>query len=344
MKKKIIITMVALMVMLSNTVTAFASPQKPFDWEGNLDSNTLGFNKNTAVEMKNGDGTDVKTVSGRYIAKNSIKQDNGTPLYPIGGPNAHKGFSFPNNVDSVSCQVVKEDAYLIMPFDGFVSIGICDEELSGESEKICIRAKAGDKVNLVPRNLVYTYTTNDVYGDYNSSYFKKIYGKTTADNWTYNLRIYKEVIIPIEGRKFSNKADKKYAAKAIDYANYYSCLWYLYQVDAPKTELKAKKVSRDDIENYNKYNSYRKENSFTGWLENPEVKGSWKYIKDGITVEFDAYLDNKENPYDGNSFYLPEEYKEIITVNDGDIFIDGYKVNSKNFHRMDDKYNIVNAQ
>lgn len=327
MRKKLagVLSMVTMLGCMD--ITAYASLQKPFDWKGYVNNSTFDWDENTAVEMKNGDGTDVMSVNGTYIHNNMLPGTN----WPFG-----QGGGLPDNLKSVSCQVVKEDAYIIMPFDGYVTIGIEDQILAGDYGDICVRAKAGDKVNMVPQNLVATY---DVNNPDSISHFIN----TTADDWTYNLKIYKETFASLQGNSsdYSRKIDELISIPLNNEGHTLSCLWFLYQVDAPNTTIKAAGINRDEINNLKE-----------GWVESTRVKGAWEYyVKTEYNWSYNAigsYYINRDNPYDysKNDISIPYDMYQSgqITVKDHDLYIDGYKMNSWPGVWIDPRYNIVNAQ
>lgn len=285
MKKKVISILCTVFLTCSLGTVAHASPQKPFNWTGHVNSYSFDWDDNTTVEMKNGDGTDVMSVNGQYIVDRMLPSTH----WPLGMDDG----SLPPDVKTVSCQIVKEDAYIIMPFDGYVTIDLIDRVCAAEYATICVRAKAGDKVNMVPRNLVMTY-------DPNSAYFtewESCYVNTTANDWTYSLRIYKEEFIPLCPDEWRGKlyydSDKKRGVSVdslpnelISSALYtglgdydYACLWFIYQVDAPNSDIRAIPY---DIKTNEK--AVRPGREFTGWIEDPRVPGRFVYFWNGQNV------------------------------------------------------------
>ncbi len=327
MKKGIIGVLCAVFLAGSMGTVAYASPQKPFDWQGYINNYTFDWSEDTVVEMRNGDGTDVMTVNGQYIVDHMLP----STCWPM----VMDDGSLPSDVKTVSCQVVKEDAYIIMPFDGYVTIGVEDDVVAGDYADICVRAKAGDKVNMVPRNLVMTYSP-----EYE---WEQCYVGTSPDDWTYNLRIYKEEFVPLcpeEWRKTKYRdsegniipteilPDELISRPLTDD---YACLWFIYQVDAPDSTLRA-------IPYEGKANSDLGR-GFYGWIKDPNVAGKEIYYADGRMM----YLWLGINPLATVELYQSGK----LTVKDNEIYIEGRKVYAWSGYGagawMDPQYNIVNV-
>lgn len=333
MKKRIIGVLCAVFLAGSMGMVAYASPQKPFSWQGYVNSYTFDWSDDTAVEMRNGDGTDVMTVNGQYIVDHMLP----STIWPL----LMDDGSLPSHVKTVSCQVVKEDAYIIMPFDGYVTIWVEDDDIAGDYARVWVRAKAGDKVNMVPRNLVMTYSPDDEW--------EQCYVGTSPDDWTYNLRIYKEEFIPLcpeEWRKMTYRdregniiptdilPDELISRPLYSGQDTYACLWFIYQVDAPNSTLRAipydwKACSLAD--NPGK--------GFYGWTKDPRVAGREIYHANNMRV--DEWLG-------WNPSITVELYQSgKLTVKDNELYIEGRKVNTWAGYGsgswIDPQYNIVNV-
>lgn len=346
-------------ILLSGSMNSIAqaSPQKPFDWMGWIGNHTFDWNEDTAVEMRNGDGSDVLSVNGQYIIDHMLPYSTWPMLMSDG--------SIPDNVKTVSCQVVKEDAYFIMPFDGYVTIGIEDEHLAGDYGDICVRAKAGDKVNMVPKNLVVTYndeaSVRSRYANNTVLSAQQIekniqetqyYAGTTADDWTYNLRIYKEIFIPLDESK-NNRTIKHEVPELISVplynSNDFACLWFIYQVDAPNTEIKAVALDQEAQEKHKMYFGDGKymlhpNTELNGWYEDPMHMGQWVYLEEGkqkIQAIGNRYM-TLDADYDQN-YGMYSDGK--MTIEDNVVVVDGKEINNiwRGTHMIDD-YNIVNVQ
>lgn len=334
MKKTVISILCTVFLTCSLGTVAQASPQKPFDWTGCINSYSFDWNDNTTVEMKNGDGTDVISVNGQYIIDHMLPSSS----WPLGMDDG----SVPPNVKTVSCQIVKEDAYIVMPFDGYVTIDLEDRVSAGEYATICVHAKAGDKVNMVPRNLVMTYLTNPDEWD-------RCYIDTTADDWTYNLRIYKEELVPLcpdewRGVLWRNRDGEPVPIDSLPnelisrplYSGLddYACLWFIYQVDAPNSTIRAIPYT---LEAQRKASLPGRE--FSGWTEDPEVPGRFTYFWKG----------QKVNEWLGsNPIYTAELYQAgKLEVKDHELYIEGRKVTTWTGYGsgvwIDPIYNIVNV-
>ncbi len=333
MKKGIISLLCTVFLAGSLGTVSYASPQKPFDWQGYVNSYAFDWNENTTVEMKNGDGTDVMSVNGQYIIDHMLPSSSWPALMDDG--------SLPSNVKTVSCQVVKEDAYLIMPFDGYVTIGLEDKDVASEYATICVRAKAGDKVNMVPRNLVLSYEP--------SYEWEKYYAGTTANDWTYNLRIYKEELVPLcpsewreslwWGRNGSVVSADILPDELISRPLYsgvgdYACLWFIYQVDAPNTNIAA--IPYDAQLNHK---AYFPGNQFTGWMPDPRIPGRWTYFWSGQHVA---------NWLASSPTITVEIYEAgKLTIKDQDLYIEDRKVTTWTGYGsgvwIEPQYNIVNV-
>lgn len=358
MKKQFMsIALSAVILAGSMSIIAQASPQKPFHWMGWIGNYTFDWNEDTAVEMRNGDGSDVLSVNGQYIIDHMLPYSTWPMMMSDG--------SIPDDVKTVSCQVVKEDAYFIMPFDGYVTIGIEDMHLSGDSGDICVRAKAGDKINMVPKNLVVTY--NDEASE-RSRYANntvlsaqqiekniqesQCYAGTTADDWTYNLRIYKEIFIPLDESK-NNRTIKHEVPELISVplynSNDFACLWFIYQVDAPNTEIKAVALDQEAQEKYKMYFGegkymFNPNTELNGWYEDPKHMGQWVYLEEGkrkIHAIGNGYI-SLDADYDQN-YGMYSDGK--MTIEDNVVVVDGKEINNIwNGLHMLPEYNIVNAQ
>lgn len=358
MRKRIMgIVLSAILLAGSMNSIAQASPQKPFHWMGWIGNYTFDWNEDTAVEMRNGDGSDVLSVNGQYIIDHMLPYSTWPMLMSDG--------SIPDDVKTVSCQVVKEDAYFIMPFDGYVTIGIEDEQLSGDHGDICVRAKAGDKINMVPKNLVVTYydeaSVRSRYANNTVLSAQEIekniqetqyYAGTTADDWTYNLRIYKEIFIPLHEIK-NNRTVKHEVPELISVPLYnnndFACLWFIYQVDAPNTEIKAVALDQEAQEKFKMYFGEGKymlhpNTELNGWYEDPMHMGQWVYLEEGkrkIHAIGNGYI-SLDADYDQN-YGMYSDGK--MTIEDNVVVVDGKEINNiwNGTHMIDD-YNIVNVQ
>ncbi len=358
MKKQFMsIALSAVILAGSMSSIAQASPQKPFDWMGWIGNQTFDWNEDTAVEMRNGDGSDVLSVNGQYIIDHMLPHSN----WPMAMPDG----SIPDDVKTVSCQVVKEDAYFIMPFDGYVTIGIEDTHLAGDYGDICVRAKAGDKINMVPKNLVVTYndeasvrsrfTGNTVLSAQQiekNIQETQYYAGTTADDWTYNLRIYKEIFIPLHEIK-NNRTVKHEVPELISVPLYnsdnFACLWFIYQVDAPNTEIKAVALDQEAQEKHKMYFGYGKyernpNTELNGWYEDPEHMGQFVYLEEGkrkIRGIGNGYVTLDSEYYQNYGMYSDGK----MTIEDNVVVVDGKEINNIwNGLHMLPEYNIVNAQ
>lgn len=366
--KKHIMSLALSAVILAGSMNsvAYASPQKPFAWRGWIDNYTFDWNDDTAVEMKNGDGTDVLSVSGQYIIDHMLPGS----TWPLAMPDG----SLPKDVKNVSCQVVKEDAYIIMPFDGYVVIGI-EDAISAASGDICVRAKAGDKVNIVPKNLVPTHENEMVIRD---SYAKNTWMSarekeqmmqydmrfigTTADDWTYTMKIYKEAFVPMTEQTYNpnwvesetNELISLPMYKEYDGPESYAFLWYIYQVDAPDTEIRAMEIDqtvRDRKESiscadirYGRHGGSKHfDGSMQGWIEDPIYKGVWRYMIDGYNV-MSNLQGNYFEPSQTFCIYDGLYSTGLVTIQDNEVYLDGRRMNVWRGTWTEPEYELVNVQ
>lgn len=358
MKKRIVsIALSAVILAGSMSGIAYASPQKPFDWMGYIGADHFDWNEDTAVEMKNGDGSDVLSVNGQYIIDHMLPGS----IWPMGMSDG----SIPDNVKTVSCQVVKEDAYIIMPFDGYVTIGIEDKTLAGDYGDICVRAKAGDKVNMVPKNLVPTYRSEALVRDSyaNNTYLSASekeeqiqydlrFAGTTADDWTYNLRIYKEGLVPLyEFQGIYTIPHENPELVSVPCYNgatdEFSCLWFIYQVDAPDTDIKALEIGLEEEELFDMYfgyggYSYKPNTALNGWYDHPMQPGMQVYLQNGKKVIEAGHYSGEDSTYDiGHGLYTAGR----MTIEDHSVFFDGKEINNIwNGLHMLPEYDIVNVE
>ncbi|MDE6620306.1 MAG: hypothetical protein K2K74_07445 [Lachnospiraceae bacterium] len=361
MKKRILsIALSAVILAGSMNSLVHASPQKPFDWIGWLGNYTFDWSDDTTVEMRNGDGSDVLSVNGQYIIDHMLPGS----CWPM----AKDGGGLPDNVKTVSCQVVKEDAYIIMPFDGYVTIGIEDDNLAGDYGDICVRAKAGDKVNMVPRNLVAIYKNEALVREsYAGNTFLSAsakeqriqselrYAGTTADDWTYNLRIYKECFVPLNesknGYTIPHENPELVSVPLCD-ANAFSCLWFIYQVDAPNTDIKAIELGQEAYELYDMYFGYGKythkpNSELNGWYEHPMQPGMQVYLENGKRVISGAGYGTGGGGTEGTTYTQVYGMYTAgrMTFENYSVFFDGKEINNIwNGLHMLPEYNIVNAE
>ncbi|MDE6218951.1 MAG: hypothetical protein K2G51_00675 [Lachnospiraceae bacterium] len=357
--KKRILSLALSAVILAGSMNSIvhASPQKPFHWRGWLGNYTFDWSDDTTVEMKNGDGSDVLSVNGQYIIDHMLPGSS--------WPMAKNGGGIPDDVKTVSCQVVKEDAYIIMPFDGYVAIGIEDENAAAAGD-ICVRAKAGDKVSMVPKNLVATYESEASIrsrwpnmSDERVQYEMR-FANTTADDWTYNMKIYKEGFLPMVEQSYNPYLVENNTNELISLPMYsetdgvdsYAYLWFIYQVDAPDTEIKALEVDQavKDRESTIHAADLRArfgfkgfDSSLQGWVEDPIYKGVWRYMIDGCNAVDNIYRIqhfNRPAYYHFDNLYTDG----ILTVQDNELYLEGRRMNIWRGTWTEPEYDIVNVQ